>query len=102
MSAIARGSRPGESGRIMPRILTDAPSSVARHALLHDAVDRGQPQSGSLPGRLGREERLEDVRAGLLVHAGSGIADREHHVRTGPGVGMAMGVIDVEVDVAGF
>ena len=45
--------------------------------LLDDPVDRGQPEAGALADLLGREERLEDMLAGLAVHADAGVADGE-------------------------
>ena len=45
-------------------------------ALLHDAVHRGQAEARALAVLLGREERFEDARRRLRVHAGAGIADR--------------------------
>ncbi len=48
--------------------------------LLDDAVDGRQTQPGPLADVLGREERLEDVRAGGLIHALAVVAHREHDI----------------------
>jgi len=48
--------------------------------LLHQPIHGGQAQAGALPRRLGGEERLEHVRARLLVHADPGVAHREADV----------------------
>src|SRR5579872_2060284 len=52
--------------------------------LLHDAQDGREPEPRALPARLGREERLEDSRAGLLVEAHARVADGEADVGPGP------------------
>src|SRR6266436_1944913 len=52
-------------------------------ALLDDAVDRGESETRALAGLLRREERLEEVREGIRVHAGAAVADFEQDV--GPG-----------------
>ena len=51
---------------------------------------------------LGREERLEHAVANVGRHARSGIRDRELHVLAGLELGMEVGVIRVEHDVARF
>jgi hypothetical protein len=48
-------------------------------ALLHDAVHGGQPEPVPWPARLGREERLEDARLRLGVHAHARVAHGEPH-----------------------
>ena len=52
-------------------------------ALLHHAINRRQPQSRSFADFLGGEKRLENMGFGRLVHAVSGVADREQHVPPG-------------------
>jgi len=49
-------------------------------ALLHDAMDRRQPQSSPFTNSLGGEERFEDVPARLCIHAHAGVAHRQHDV----------------------
>src|SRR5438105_7060071 len=44
-------------------------------ALRDDAVHRREPESGAVPDRLRREERLEDACARLLVHAPAVVDD---------------------------
>src|SRR4029453_16677883 len=56
---------------------------VAHHADLaaelgDDIVDRREADPGATPGLLGREVRLEQPRAGLVVHTAAGIAHRQH------------------------
>ena len=50
-------------------------------ALLDNAVHRGETKPGSLAGLLGGEERFEEPRARLLVHAAAGVGHRQRHVR---------------------
>src|SRR5262249_15153963 len=58
--------------------LTVNPNVAA--ALFHNTVDRRQSQAGSFTYFFRRKEGLEDSRLRLLVHAASGIADRQHDV----------------------
>src|SRR5436309_678943 len=51
--------------------------------LLDDSVDGGQSQAGPLSLLLGREEWLEEMRSGLLIHSAARIGYGQHHVRTG-------------------
>ena len=51
-------------------------------ALLHDAVDRGQPQAGPFADILGGEERLEDMAQRRPINPAAGVADHEHGVGT--------------------
>ena len=48
--------------------------------LLNDSVDNRQAQTGATADFLRREERLEDAGGRLLIHAGSGIGDRQAYV----------------------
>ena len=62
-----------------------APARLADHGdvapVLPDyAVDHGQAQAGALVHLLGGEEGLEDLLAGLLVHALAGVAHRQHGI----------------------
>src|SRR2546428_639605 len=68
--------------------------------LLDDSVHRRQPESASLPARLGREERLEGALPRLLVHAKSRVADLEQHVRAGGRGRMHRNELGVQRDVA--
>ena len=71
----------------------------AAAALLDDPVDRREAEARAVPERLRGEERLEDVRERLGVHADAGVADGEHHVRADDGVGVLGDVLLVELDV---
>ena len=64
-------------GGPLPRLAVHVDEAVV---LLDDPVDRGQPQPRALPRPLGREERLEQVRQRLLVHAAPVVAHRKQHV----------------------
>ena len=44
---------------------------------MHDAVDRGEAESGSPTGRFGRKKRLEDFGLGGRVDAGSRVVDAQ-------------------------
>src|SRR4051812_32267636 len=48
--------------------------------LSHEAIDLAQPQTGSLPQWLGREERLEDPVHDVRWDAGSGVRDRDRDI----------------------
>ena len=48
--------------------------------LLDDPVDHREPETGALADGLRAEERLEDARARLLVHAVAGVGDRDDGV----------------------
>ena len=63
-----------DEGRAPARLAgdLDAPAD-----LVHDPLDRGEPQPGALADRLGREERVEDLRAGRGVHPGPLVGDPE-------------------------
>ena len=68
----------------------------ARHpdpaaALGHDAVHGRQPQAGALADLLGGEERLEDPRERLLVHALAGVGHHQRHEWVGPTLGAHAG-----------
>ena len=52
-------------------------------ALLDDAVDDRQAEAGAFALLLGREERLEQLGARLLVDAGAGVADAQPRVAAG-------------------
>src|SRR5207245_11619 len=49
-------------------------------ALTHDAVHGREAEPGALTPRLGREERLEQMRPDLVAHADARIRDAEQHV----------------------
>ena len=69
----------GERGALSRRALD---GDVAA-ALLHDAVDGREPQARAASGFLRREEGLEDLGPGLLVHARPRVHDRERDVGAG-------------------
>ena len=47
--------------------------------LFDDAVHRGETESRACSDTLRREERLEDVLQGVVVHPGAAVLDREDH-----------------------
>ena len=71
-------------------------------ALSDDPVDGGQAQASTLAAALGREERLEDLCAGLRVHPHPGVAHRQHHMRTRRRAPVLPDVRLVEFDVGGL
>ena len=64
--------------------------------LLNDAVHGGESQARASARLLGREERFEDARAGLAVHAGALVHDRQHGVLAAARLGMLREVAIVE------
>ena len=91
--ALARGGRVGACGRrpIERRQVDPKDAAGARTALdidvalrlLDDAVHAREPKSGALAGRLGREEGLEEMRLGRLVHPDARVGDLEQDVAAG-------------------
>src|SRR5262249_12456614 len=73
------------------------PDMAAR--LLNDSVDGRQPQAAAFAELFRREEGLEYPRLRLLVYAGPGIADCQHHVSTGRDFDMVRSVLLIELDV---
>src|SRR5258708_1003178 len=71
-------------------------------ALFDDPVDGGEAQAGTASAFLSGEERLEDLRFSLRVHAGTGVTDSEHHVTSGCHAFMIAAVASVQIDVGGF
>src|ERR1700736_2687294 len=65
-------------------------------ALLHDAVDHGEPQAGAAANLLRGEERLEDLEPRRLLHADAGIAHREQRVLARYQWPVRLGVLLVE------
>jgi hypothetical protein len=53
--------------------------------LAREARDLGKAEAGTLPRLLGGEERLARSRRDLGRHAGAGVGNRDHDVRTGSG-----------------
>src|SRR6185369_95817 len=64
--------------------------------LLDDAKYRGEPQTGTLPGPFGGEERLEDAVQRLFVHAATVVAHRQPHVFARRDLRVVVAVILVE------
>ena len=64
----------------MPHFAVDRHSPAA---LLDDAIDCRQSQSGAFAGCLGGEKRLEHVGLCVGIHSMAGIADGEHRVLAG-------------------
>src|SRR5262249_11862455 len=71
-------------------------------ALLDDAVDHREPQTGPFARLLRGEERLEDERHVLRADSMAGIAKCQQHVLAWPERGMALDVDLVYRDVARF
>src|SRR5580658_5413126 len=71
-------------------------------ALLHDAVHGGEAEAGALTFLLGGEERLENSRLGLLVHAAAGVADGKQNVVAGTDESLAAAMILVDENVFRF
>ena len=69
--------------------------------LLDGAVDGGKAEAAALARRLGGEERLEEPRARLVVHADAGVADRQHHVGPGLHAHVLAGRL-VQIDIGGL
>src|SRR2546422_6373482 len=67
-------------------------------ALLDDPVHRGEAEAGALPDFLGREERLEQVCLGHLIHADAGVRDRQADVIAGGHAVTPLDVLLVERD----
>src|SRR5579864_8274570 len=70
-------------------------------ALLHDSIYGGKAQSGSLALFLGGEERLEDPRLRLAIHAHAGVADHERHIAAGAYELLTAAMVLVEGHVLG-
>src|SRR5258708_2451952 len=49
--------------------------------LFHDSVYRGKTQSSALPGFLGREKWLKNMRDRLCIHSATSVTDGKHHIR---------------------
>ena len=79
LRAVDRGEIDVEAGPLA-RLALDGDGAAA---LGHDTEDRRQPQPGPLADSLGREERLEDMRAHLIVHPDSAVLNRESQVVAG-------------------
>src|SRR5450432_3830116 len=71
-------------------------------ALLYDAKNRGQSQSGAFTLGFCGEERFENVRLCFLIHTAAGIAHREHHIAAGNHHAVLPRIGVVEFDVPGF
>src|SRR5687768_2818227 len=83
----------------MPDFRID-PDVAAR--LLDDPVDGRETETRPLAYFLCRKERLEDLFPRLGAHAGSGIADSQHHVSAGFDCDVPAGVRLVEVNIRCF
>src|SRR3989441_1258231 len=68
-------------------------------ALTHDAIHRREAEPGPLTMRLGGEERLEQVRPDLAVHADARVRDAEQHVAPGRDGGRGRGALPVDQGV---
>lgn len=66
--------------------------------LLGDPVGGREAETAALSDLLGGEERLEDTVLRLLVHAGSGIRDRQDRVGSGPFDAKPLGSGGIEMD----
>ena len=59
-------------------------------------------EAGALAQLLGREERLEDARLDLSIHASACIAHGHHHIGAGPRWQVGLRVLLVKNDVGSF
>ena len=68
-------------------------------ALLDDSVDHGEPEAGSLAGRLGGEEGLEQPGFGFFAHAHARVGDGQQNVSAGRHQRMSGDVLGGEINV---
>ena len=94
------GAREQDSERgSMPRSALHGDMTAA---LLDDPVDGRESESRSLAFLFCGEEGLEQMRLRLLIHAATGVLDRQHHVRTGiDRLEIPSGLVN-DLDAAGF
>ena len=71
-------------------------------ALLHDPVNGRQAKAGSFAFLFGRKERFEDLLPHVFVHAGAGVADRQHNVGAGKNTDMRARIFPVQLSVRSF
>src|SRR5690606_20426055 len=65
--------------------------------LLEKAIDRAQTEAGSVSDWLGGEEGFERPLPDLIRHAGAGVAHGDHDIPARPDIGLAGGVILIEL-----
>src|SRR5882672_11570829 len=70
--------------------------------LLHDAVDRSQPEPRSFSRFLSRKEWLEDMRLRLPVHANARVMHGEHYVFTVRHFLSVLSTVRVNLHIASF
>ena len=83
-------------GRTLAKLAGDVDKAPGK---LHDGLAGHQPQAGALAGSLGRKKRLKQVRFDFIRHAGSCIADTEHHIVPGSCSCPTTRVVLIESDV---
>jgi hypothetical protein len=99
------GDRLLDAGQEDPESRASADLALApdvSSALLDDAVARREPEPGSLPALLRREERLEKPRLDLLGDPDARVADCHADVRTGLSGHVRAGKRLVQVGVGGL
>src|ERR1019366_9894813 len=92
---------PGEIGAESGAALRLAVDKNKPAALFHNAV-HGRETEASALGTLGGEERLEDARLGVVVHADAGVADGENDIVARGERRMCAGEVFVERGVRGL
>src|SRR5215472_735075 len=68
-------------------------------ALLYDAIDRGEPESRTLPELLGGKKWIKNLRLRLTVHTAAGIRNANHYVGAGDGGRMLLLVGFIELSI---
>jgi len=70
--------------------------------LLDHTVDNGQPQSCTLPLRLGGEKRLENPLLHTGRHAYPRVGNREHHILSWHHLIVSTGIVLIQHDILSF
>src|SRR5215471_3262814 len=71
-------------------------------ALVDDAIDGGQAESGTFSWIFCGEERLKDAGSDIGSHAAAGVSDSKHDVRPGLYGWMHCGIARIHGDVVSF
>ena len=70
--------------------------------LLHDPVDRREPETRSFSFLFGGEKWIENSFSCFFAHAGAGIADGQHNILTRQHADVLAGIFAVEFGAGGF